>query len=100
MSRKSFENNPIGFLKKFIARSHSLLSTAEKLGYPNIPLEANLKECSEKELLWLTIAYRDRLVDLQDWLVLLYQQEDTKKEVFDLIQQIGEIAECYRIKRF
>ena len=99
MSRKSFENNPVGFLKKFISRSNSLLATAEGLGFPNLSLFTTLSECSDSELLQLTLAYRDRLLDLQHWLVLVYAK-DGRQEVFELIDSVQHLAECYRIKRF
>ena len=99
MSRKSFENNPVGFLKKFIARSNSLLVEAESLGFLNLSLFTTLSECSDSELLQLTLAYRDRLLDLQHWLVLVYAK-DGRQEVFELIDSVQHLAECYRIKHF
>ena len=99
MSRKSFESNPVGFLKKFISRSSSLLSTAEGLGFPNLSLFTDLSQSSDSELLQLTIAYRDRLVDLQHWLVLVYAKDESQ-EVFELIDSVQHLAECYRVKRF
>ena len=99
MSRKSFENNPIGFLKKFISRSNSLLTTAERLGFPNLAISRALFECSMDELVILAISYRDMLVDLQHWLLLLYTSDESQ-EVYKLMRDVETLAECYRIKRF
>ena len=91
MSRKSFESNPIGFLKKFISRSNSLLIEAEELGFPKLSSDGTLSECSVTELLELSEVREQNLILLQRWLVQLYTTDEDPR-VFELIRKVGSLC--------
>ena len=99
MSRKSFEKNPRGFLKTFCSRSHNLLQKGKQLGFPYIREETDLYECSDYELLLLSQEFRENLIDLQRWLVKVYEKERSE-EIVHLSTGVDTLCECYRIKRF